>query len=191
MGKVSTKLKEEFFALLPPTIYFFVALHIVAFVRVLMLEKTGIAPSTSISIAVAALILGKAVLIADMLPFINRFPHRPLIYNIAWKTVIYLLISAVIHYLERLIDFWRETGGFVAGNRKVAVGNHLAAFLGHPDHSLRPHRRVLHGARIGARDRERKGPADILRPDAGPGSVSEAAWVRFSSSFVLVLVVGH
>ena len=113
------KLKEEFFKLLPPTIYFFVALHIVAFVRVLMLEKTGIAPSSSISIAVAALILGKAVLIADMLPLINRFPHKPLIYNIAWKTVIYLLISAVIHYLERLIDFWRETGGFVAGNQKL------------------------------------------------------------------------
>src|SRR5438477_5466255 len=113
------KLKEELFALLPPTIFFFVALHIVAFVRVLMLKKTGIAPSSSISIAVAALILGKAVLIADMLPLINRFPHKPLIYNIAWKTVIYLLLSAVIHYLERLIDFWRETGGFVAGNQKL------------------------------------------------------------------------
>ena len=119
MSKVSTKLKEEFFKLLPPTIYFFVALHIVAFVRVLMLEKTGIAPSTSISIAVAALILGKAVLIADMLPLINRFPHKPLIYNVAWKTLIYLVISAIIHYLERLIDFWRETGGFVAGNQKL------------------------------------------------------------------------
>jgi len=114
-----TKLKEEFFKLLPPTIYFFVALHIVAFVRVLMLEKTGIAPSSSISIAVAALILGKAVLIANLLPLINRFPNKPLIYNVAWKTVIYLLLSAVIHYLERLIDFWRETGGFVAGNEKL------------------------------------------------------------------------
>jgi len=119
MTKLSSKLKEELFALLPPTIFFFVALHIVAFVRVLMLKKTGIAPSSSISIAVAALILGKAVLIADMLPLINRFPHKPLIYNIAWKTVIYLLLSAVIHYLERLIDFWRETGGFVAGNQKL------------------------------------------------------------------------
>src|SRR5947207_5178460 len=113
------KLKEEFFKLLPPTIYFFVALHIVAFVRVLMLEKTGISPTSSISIAVAALILGKAVLIADMLPMINRFPHKPLIYNIAWKTVIYLLISAVIHYLERLIDFWRQAGSFVSGNEKL------------------------------------------------------------------------
>ena len=119
MTKLSTKLKEEFFALLPPTIFFFVALHIVAFVRVLMLKGTGISPLSTVSIAVAALILGKAVLIADMLPFINRFPHKPLIYNIAWKTVIYLLISAVIHYLERLIDFWRQAGGFVAGNQKL------------------------------------------------------------------------
>ena len=72
MTKLSTKLKEEFFALLPPSIYFFVALHIVAFARVLMLEGTGILPSSSISIAVAALILGKAVLIADMLPMVTE-----------------------------------------------------------------------------------------------------------------------
>src|SRR5438552_92239 len=119
MTRLSTTLKKEFFELLPPTIFFFVALHIVTFVRALMLKGTGISPSSSISIAVAALILGKAVLIADMLPLINRFPHKPLIYNIAWKTVIYLLLSAVIHYLERLIDFWRQTGGLVAGNQKL------------------------------------------------------------------------
>src|SRR5438552_1706682 len=119
MTKLSTTLKKEFFELLPPTIFFFVALHIVAFVRVLMLKGTGLAPSSSISLAVAALSLGKAVLIADLLPLINRFPNKPLIYNIAWKTVIYLLLSAVIHYLERLIDFWRETGGFVSGNQKL------------------------------------------------------------------------
>ena len=119
MTKLSTTLKKEFFELLPPTIYFFVALHIVAFVRVLMLEKTGIAPSSSISIAVAALILGKAVLIADMLPMINRFPNRPLIYNVAWKTVIYWLISVAIHYVERLIEFWRHAGSFGAANQKL------------------------------------------------------------------------
>jgi len=113
------KLKEEFFKLLPPMIFFFVALHIVALIHVLMLKKTGIALSSSVSIAVAALILGKAVLIADMLPFINRFPHKPLIYNAAWKTVIYWLIAGVIHYLERLIDFWRQAGSFVAGNQKL------------------------------------------------------------------------
>lgn len=114
-----TKLKEEFFKILPPTIFFFVALHLVMFIRVLMLEGTGLSPYSSASIAITALVLGKAVLIADMLPLINRFPNKPLIYNIAWKTAIYLLISAVLHYVERLIGFWRETGSFLAGNEKL------------------------------------------------------------------------
>jgi len=119
MSKLSSKLKEEFLALLPPTIFFFVALHIVAFVRVLMLKGTGISPLSSVSVAIAALILGKAVLIADMLPMINRFPDKPLIYNVAWKTLLYMVMATLIHYLERLIDFWRQAGGFVAGNEKL------------------------------------------------------------------------
>src|SRR5205823_14134056 len=120
MTKLFTTLKKEFFELLPPTIFFFVALHIVTFVRVLMLKGTGISPLSSMSIAVAALILGKAVLIADMLPMINRFPNKPLIYNVAWKTLIYLLMATLIHYVERLIDFWRQTGSFVAGNKELS-----------------------------------------------------------------------
>jgi hypothetical protein len=114
-----SKIKEEFLAVLPPTIFFFITLHIVALVRALMVKATGIAPLSTVSIAVAALILGKAVLIADMLPVINRYPERPLIYNVAWKTTIYLLMSAFIHYLERLFEFSRQAGGVVAGNGKL------------------------------------------------------------------------
>ncbi len=119
MNKAATKIKEEFLAMIPPTLYFFIALHIVAFVRVLMQKGTGLPPYSTISIAVAALILGKSVLIADMLPIINRFPERPSIYNVAWKTAIYFLLSGLIHYLERLYDFSREAGGIAAGNEKL------------------------------------------------------------------------
>jgi hypothetical protein len=119
MSKLSSKIKEEVVALIPPTLFFFIALHLVAFFRVLMLKGTGISFDTSASIAVAALILGKAVLIADLLPFINRYPEEPLIYNIAWKTTIYFLIAMLVHYLERLIEFWRKAGGFAAANEKL------------------------------------------------------------------------
>ena len=118
MHKILEKLKEEFLAILPPTIFFFIALHLITFIRVLIAEGSHFEPLSTMSIAIASLILGKAVLIADMLPPINRYPHEPLVYNIAWKTVIYLLMATAIHYVERLIDFSREAGGIVAGSEK-------------------------------------------------------------------------
>jgi hypothetical protein len=119
MSKLSEKIKEEVAAVLPPTIFFFVALHIIALVRTLMLEGTGIKLSTSLSVTIAALVLGKAVVIADLLPIINRFPEKPLAYNIGWKTTVYVAVGLLVHYLERLYDFWREAGGIVAANEKL------------------------------------------------------------------------
>jgi len=119
MSKMSDKIKEEVRELIPPTIFFFVALSVVAVVRVLMVRGTGLQATSVAQIAVGALILGKAVVIADLLPLINRFPNHPLAYNIAWKTAIYALVAMLIHYVERLIDFWKEAGGFIAGNEKL------------------------------------------------------------------------
>jgi hypothetical protein len=119
MTRRFARAREEFLALLPPTIFFFIALHIVALIRSLMTRGTGITVASSMSIAVAALVLGKSVLLADMLPAINRYPDRPLVYSIGWKTAIYMLMSLLIHYLERLFDFSRKAGGIVAGNEKL------------------------------------------------------------------------
>ena len=119
MHKFFDKAKEELLAMIPPTIFFFVMLHIVAAVRLLMAKETNFRPVTTISIAVAALILGKAVLIADLLPAINRYPDKPLIYNVLWKTAVYWLLASVIHYLERLVHFSREAGSVALGNERL------------------------------------------------------------------------
>jgi hypothetical protein len=84
-----------------------------------MLKGTGIVLGTSASVTLMALILGKVVLIADLLPFINRYPTKPLIYNVVWKTAIYTLVALLIHYLEQLVDFWRHAGSLGAGNRTL------------------------------------------------------------------------
>ena len=119
MHKVVEKLKEEFLKMLPPTIFFFVALHITALIRSLMTKGSGLEISSSAQITVAALIIGKAVLLADLWPPINRFPEKPLIYNIVWKSLIYFAVATFIHYLERLYDFAKEAGGIAAGNQKL------------------------------------------------------------------------
>jgi len=94
-------------------------LHLVALIRMLMNKDTGIDLASTASIAVAALVLGKAVLLADALPFINQFPEKPLIWNVCWKTVLYWLVALVIHYLEHLYDAWKATPGLAAANHRL------------------------------------------------------------------------
>ena len=119
LNKIIHKIREEFLNVIPPTLFFFIALHIVAFIHALMLRGFGIQPEASMSIAIGALLLGKAVLIADMMPLINRFPYHPLIYNVAWKTLIYVVLATFLHYVERVIEFWREAGSFAAANHEM------------------------------------------------------------------------
>jgi hypothetical protein len=44
MHKILEKLKEQFFAILPPMIFFFVALHLVTFIRVLIAKSSHFEP---------------------------------------------------------------------------------------------------------------------------------------------------
>jgi hypothetical protein len=119
MSKLTAKIKEEIEALIPPTVFFFGSLLVIGLVRALLLRGTGIAPTTPLEMLVAALVLAKAVLLSDLWPAINRYPNRPLIYNVLWKALIYSAVATLLHYLERLIDFWHEAGGFMAANREM------------------------------------------------------------------------
>jgi hypothetical protein len=119
VANFGSKVKEEIAKLIPPTIFFFLTLHLIALMRSLMLKGTGIPVASSLVVTVAALTLGKAVLLADALPFVNRYPNKPLAYNVAWKTAIYFVAATFLHYLENLYDFWKDTGGLVAGNQKL------------------------------------------------------------------------
>src|SRR5215831_14835152 len=112
-------LKHEFHEVIPPTIFFLIAFHIVVFDRKLMLRQYGLPLSSVVSATVAALLVAKVVLIADALPFVNRFPEKPLMYNVVWKTMIYVMAALVVHYLEHLVPIWWHTGNLSAANRQL------------------------------------------------------------------------
>ena len=99
-------------------VFFLIAFHILLMERALIAREYGLHPLSMVTATVAALLVAKVVLIADMLPIINRFPEKPLIYNVVWKTVIYVGASLVAHYLEHLIPLWWHLG-FRAANEHL------------------------------------------------------------------------
>jgi hypothetical protein len=110
---------KELRELVPPTIFFFIAFHILVFLRALMLRQYGVQLSSVAGATVGALVVAKVVLIADALPFVNRFPAKPLIYNVVWKTLMYVVAALIVHYLEHLIPVWWRVGSLTAANRQL------------------------------------------------------------------------
>ena len=110
MNKALIFLKHEFLEMLPPTIFFFVVFHIIVFTRALMAEQYGITISSSAAATIGALIVGKSILIVDALPFLNWFPQKRLIYNVAWKTLFYAIIVLLFQFLEELIPLISKYG---------------------------------------------------------------------------------
>ena len=133
MSKLFHIIKHEFFEVLPPTIFFFLSFNLIAITRALMLKEHGIELVAFGGATLGALIVGKVVLIADKLPFINKFPDRPLIYNVAWKTIIYIVAAFLVRFLEHFLPLVSQHGG---GRSRVPAsleGDFLAPFLGRSD----------------------------------------------------------
>src|SRR5438045_6971215 len=103
MSKLRDKLEHELEELIPVTVFFFVSFQLLAFTQALMLEQYGIHATTFVAATIGALVVAKVVVIADHLPLVNRYPDKPLMYNIAWKTAIYLVASLVVRYAEHVI----------------------------------------------------------------------------------------
>jgi hypothetical protein len=106
MPKVLRIIKHEFLEVLPPAIFFFVAFNVITITKRLMLEQYGIEFFGFVTATVGALIVAKVVLLADNIPFINKYPDKPLIYNVVWKTVIYVLVALVVRWFEFLFPLW-------------------------------------------------------------------------------------
>ena len=90
----------------PPTIFFFVGFNLILFTRWMTLQEHGI-PFTNFF---AALLVGKAVLVVDNLPFMHHFDGAPLIQPILFKSAIYWVCVFVFRVAEGLFHFMHEGG---------------------------------------------------------------------------------
>ena len=119
MNNVFQRLKHELLGVIPPAVFFFISFQLLALTQALVLKKYGIEVSTFLEATIGALIVAKVVLITDLLPLVNRFPEKPLLYNIVWKTSIYLAAALLVRYGEHLFHFIRTYGDIAEANRRL------------------------------------------------------------------------
>src|SRR6476620_3983227 len=103
---------------LPPTIFFLVGFNLILWTKRLILQEHGIEFSGFFTALVAALLIGKAVLVTDNLPFMRRFDGAPMIQPILFKSAIYWVCVLIVRLAEEVIQF-------------VAAGGAIAAFGDH------------------------------------------------------------
>ena len=105
---------HEFRMVLPPTLFFLVGFHLIVFTKRLILAEHMIQFTGAFIATMAALVVGKVVLVADKLPFLRRFDHAPLARPILFKTVVYTVLVFVVRLLESLVHYMVD-GGAIGG----------------------------------------------------------------------------
>lgn len=103
MKKVLLFLKKEILEVLPPTIYFFVVFHILALVSSITANEYGVSIPSMVYATIGAIIVAKAILIADAFPFLKKLGKERLIYNVAWRVLIYAALAMLFQLLEDII----------------------------------------------------------------------------------------
>jgi hypothetical protein len=103
--RIGARLLNEFREVLPPTIFFFIGFNFVVFTTNLLVAQYSVAVSNFMLATVAALVVGKAVLVANHTPFLRRYDRAPLIQPILFKTAFYWITVFVARLLERFVHF--------------------------------------------------------------------------------------
>lgn len=102
---------------LPPTIFFFVGFNFIVLTTNLLVADYAVAVSNFMLATLAALVVGKAVITANAMPFMKLFDRAPLIQPILFKTAVYWVAVFFTRLGERFVNF------------TIVNGNHPGDFL--------------------------------------------------------------
>jgi hypothetical protein len=92
--------------ILPPTIFFFAGFNLIVLTTNLILAGYLVAFGNFMLATAAALVVGKAVLVTNAMPFLRHYDRAPLIQPILFKTVVYWAVVFVARLLEHFVRFW-------------------------------------------------------------------------------------
>ena len=98
-------LLHELYEILPPVIFFVVGFNLIVLTTNLILADYAAAFGNFMLATTGALVVGKAILVADAMPFLRRYDRAPLLEPILFKTFVYWIFVFVARLLEALVEF--------------------------------------------------------------------------------------
>jgi hypothetical protein len=112
--RVGAFLVREFLEILPPTIFFLIGFNLIVLTTNLILAGYGAQFASFMLATASALIVAKALLVANAMPVIRRYDRAPLIRPILFKTFFYWAAVFIVRLLEHWIRY-RLSGDYVFG----------------------------------------------------------------------------
>lgn len=113
-GRVGRRVVHAFWHILPPTLFFLISFNLIVFTTNLLVHDYWFKLSSFLLATTTALVVGKAVLVANSIKLIDRFRGAPLIQPILYKTLFYTLVVLVVRLVERFIHLTIDDRGFSA-----------------------------------------------------------------------------
>jgi hypothetical protein len=110
LAKVVRTVLHEVREILPPTIFFFIGFNLILFTKRLILADYLIQFAGFAIATVSALVVAKAVLVADLMPFLRRFDYAPLAVPILFKTAVYSFFVFIARLIEAFLRYVFEGG---------------------------------------------------------------------------------
>jgi hypothetical protein len=108
--RAGTWFLHELREILPPLIFFFVGFNLIVLTTNLILADYSVAVGSFMLATTGALVVGKAVPVANAMPFIRRYDRATLIRPILFKTLVYWAAVFIARLLEALVEFWLVQG---------------------------------------------------------------------------------
>jgi fumarate reductase subunit D len=118
-----------FWEMLPPVLFFFIALMLIFVVVKLFALQYSIRFFAFARAAIGALVLGKIVLLMEMAERKRNASRYPRAIVVVFKTVTYAMAVVLFEFGERVARAWYQSGSLREGLATVEANAHLDRFL--------------------------------------------------------------
>ncbi len=119
MRKVANFIARELREIIPPFLFFMVVFHTLAITKAVLQSGHDMTILRSVVATIMALTVAKSILLVDAFGFARIFELRPLAYSIAWKTLLFGVVTLVFRFIEELIPQLSKQEGLGAACRHV------------------------------------------------------------------------